>query len=114
MTQPTAEHQQRAFELLHRPDWPAHTLADLLAVARHIAMVNGLAQRLANGHGISLPANPTDLADQAPPSPTLRACDFPPRRSGNRAAGQTERRRRDSRIDGPDLKRMAAGDRDDA
>lgn len=106
----TQEHLQRAFELARRPDWPA-TLGELLAAARQAALVQGLAQRIANGLGMTLPHDPTELADQPAAEPVpLRAWDYPARLSGTRAGGQTERRRRDA---GVDLKRLAAGDRDD-
>lgn len=108
---PTAEHQQRAFDLLRRADWPA-TLADLLTAARQASLVHGLAQRLANGQGMTLPDDRAALADAAPPPVPLRAWDFPPRAGGVRAAGQTERRHRDSRPLFVDQKRLAAGDRD--
>jgi hypothetical protein len=107
----TQEHLQRAFELARRPDWAQTTLADLLTAARHMALVQGLAQRLANGHGTTLAPQPTALADQpAPETVPLRCWDYPARRSGARPAGPTERRRTDA---GPDIKRIAAGDRDD-
>lgn len=102
------EHLQRAFDMARRPDWPA-TLAELLAAARQAALVQGLAQRLANGKGMTLPNDPAELADS--PTAPLRAWDYPARLGGSRVTGQTERRRRDA--SGVDLKRLAAGDRDD-
>ncbi len=102
----TDEHVQRAFELLRRADWPA-TLQALLAAARQAALVEGLARRLAAGQGMAPPVDPTQPQHAVP----LRAWDYPPRRTGERAAGLTERRRRHD--SGPDLKRAAAGDRDD-
>lgn len=104
------EHLQRAFDMARRPDWPA-TLPELLAAARQAALVQGLAQRLANGLGMTLPNDPTELADTPAAAPMpLRAWDYPARLTGTRADGQTERRRRDT---GVDLKRLAAGDSDD-
>lgn len=109
MTTPvTFDHEQRAFELLRRPDWPA-TLAELLTAARQAALVHGLAQRLANGQGMTLPPHPTALADQPPPCPVpLRAWDFPARRTGLNPNAPHRRR-----TDGVDGKSLAAGERSD-
>jgi hypothetical protein len=106
VTAPTADHEQRAFDLLRRPDWPT-TLTELRTAERQAALVRGLAQRLANGQGMA-------RHDDAPaplPEVPLRSCDFPPRLNGTRATGQTERRRRD--VGAIDLKRLAAGERAD-
>lgn len=113
MTAPSLEHLQRAFELARRPDWPA-TLAELLTSARQAALVQGLAHRLANGQGLALPEAHAGLVDTPPPATVpMRCWDYPPRRSGTRAAGNTERRRRDANAHGPDLKSLAAGERAD-
>lgn len=100
----TVDHEQRAFEMLRRPDWPA-TLKELRAAARQAALVDGLAHRLANGQGMDPAGEPATSA----PVP-LRTSDWPPRRGGVRAAGLTERRRRDDAVD---LKKRAAGDSDE-
>lgn len=107
MTAPTDEDWARAFRIAHRPDWAEKTLADLMTAARHVALVQGLAQRLARGQGAALLEHPAAFDDAPPP---VRAGDFPPRTSSARANGLTERRRRDDRVD---FKRLASGERAD-
>lgn len=101
----TDEHLQRAFEQARRADWPP-TLHELLIAEARAKLVQGLAQRLANGQGI------TAALDAAAPAPApLRRSDYPSRPASPRALGHTERRRRDDRA--VDLKSRAAGEKDE-
>jgi len=101
----TNDHLQRAFEQARRPDWPP-TLHELLTAVARAKLVQGLAQRLAKGQGMS-----AALDEVEPAPPPLRRSDFPPRPPSARALGHTERRRRDDQ--GVDLKSRAAGERED-
>lgn len=90
----TTEHIQRAYAQLHRPDWPG--LDEMQRMATQMAIVRARACALAHGH--ALPTEPTArLAPATPPAAN--------------ALGRTPHRRR---TDGAtDIKRLAAGDRDD-
>lgn len=92
----TTEHIQRAYTQLHRADWPPLDVMERFA--RQYAIVTARACSLAHGH--TLPAEPTG-APAPGPAPSARA------------NGHTERRRRDDAAGAIDLKRAAAGDRDD-
>lgn len=113
MTTPvTQAHLERAFALARRPDWRETSLAELMAAAQHVALVEGLAKRLASGLGTTLRDDPTALADQPPPGPVpLRCWDYPTRRAGHNPHAQPSPHRR--RTDGLDGKSLAAGERDD-
>jgi hypothetical protein len=104
---PTPADEERAFQLLRRPDWPA-TLAELRAAERQAGLVHGLAQRLANGCRYVPPADLDNAAGQDAPPPRLRAWDFPARLTGSNP--HTPHRRRTDAIDG---KSLAAGERAD-
>jgi hypothetical protein len=93
----TAEHLQRAYAQLRRPDWP--DLDEMNRVAKQMAIVRARACALA--HGQALPNEP--VARHAPA--TLAA--------SSRPLCPTERRRRDDHFPAIDLKSRAAGERDD-
>lgn len=104
---PTSEHEERAFQLLRRPDWPA-TLAELRAAERQAALVHGLAQRLANGSRFVPLSSIEEAAATSAPPVRLRAWDFPARLVGSNP--HTPSRRRTDVVDG---KSLAAGERAD-
>lgn len=99
MTTPTHEQLLDAFTRVRGDDWPADLRALQLAVAR-MTLVEAAAKALARGQRVLARQAPLDTA---PPLPS--------RPSSTRALGHTERLRRHG--DAVDLKRLAAGDRDD-
>ncbi|RZL32867.1 MAG: hypothetical protein EOP35_19205 [Rubrivivax sp.] len=101
--EPSLQHFEDAFARMHKAEWPVHSLAELSHAARLYGLVSGSAHRLANGHQLV-----TTEAEVAGPITNPR----PARAAPPRAAGPTyPHRRRDD--DGVDMKRRAAGDRDD-
>lgn len=101
MTAPTAEQLEAAFLRVRADDWPA-TLRELGLAAMRFAAVECAAMALARGERVLARTTAND-APATPIRPTERskrlvgARPIPARRHG----------------DGVDLKRLAAGDRDD-
>ncbi len=92
----TTEHMRRAYAQLCKSDWPSFD--EMQRLATQFAVVRGRAVSIASGH--ALPPEPTGAPAPAPPC-------------SRRTQGHTERRRRDDAAGAIDLKRAAAGDRDD-
>lgn len=101
MSAPTADQLEVAFSRIRGDDWPS-TLHELAQAAARMKLVECAAKALARGERV--PAR--QAANDTPPAP-VRALAHPARLYG---AGPIPHR---SRSDGPDLKRLAAGDRDD-
>jgi hypothetical protein len=101
MTTPTADQLEAAFSRMRADDWPA-TLHELAQAAARMKLVESAAKALARGERV-----PTRQAANDMPTAPVRAFEHPARLIGARP---TPSRRHG---DGPDLKRLAAGDRDD-
>lgn len=98
--EPSEADLQAAFALLHRADWPVD-LHTLRMAATRMKLVQAAAREIANGGHPTRPDTTGPITNNAPTRPTPRfeqAWPFPAKRPLTHA---------------PDLKRLAAGDRDD-
>lgn len=101
MTSPTADQLEAAFSRMRADDWPA-TLHELTQAAARMKLVESAAKALARGERVPARQAPNDM-----PATPVRTFEHQARLSGVRPA-PTRRHG-----EGPDLKRLAAGDRDD-
>lgn len=104
---PTDEHLQDAFARVRGDGWPA-TLHELQLATARMAVVTGAAQALARGQRVLARESLQPCAACAAEAAPARTFEHPARLAGARPT--PARRHGDA---GPDLKRLAAGDRDD-